>query len=132
MHVETFVRLFNMVRQNYCNFRIMLYELLTDTEIEGNPQKIQPCVFTGPGKVILGDNVCLGCLPSPYYWSTYCSFDTRTINAVIRIGSKVRTNNNLYCCAVGEIAIGNSTLIGANVVIMDFDGHDYNRLLLNG
>lgn len=126
MAKETIVRLFTMLRQNYYNFRIMLYELLTDTEIEGNPQKIQPCVFTGPGRFIFGDNVFLGCLPSPYYWSTYCSFDTRTINAVIRIGSKVRINNNLHCCAFGEISIGDSTLIGANVVIMDCDGHEIN------
>jgi len=124
MRIETIMSLFQTLRQKYYDFRILLYELLTDGEIEGTPQKMQPCIFTGQGKVIFGSNVVLGYCPSPYYWNTYCYFDTRSKNSIIKIGSNVITNNNFSCCALGELTIGESTLIGPNVVIMDFDGHN--------
>jgi len=47
-------------------------------------------------------------------------------DALIEIGDKINTNNNIFICAANHIKIGNNTLIGQNVVIMDFEAHGIN------
>lgn len=39
------------------------------------------------------------------------------------ICSNVSTNNNIFICAANYIDIGDDTLVGQNVIIMDFEAH---------
>ena len=39
------------------------------------------------------------------------------------IGRNVSTNNNIFICAANYIDIGDDTLVGQNVIIMDFEAH---------
>jgi acetyltransferase-like isoleucine patch superfamily enzyme len=47
----------------------------------------------------------------------------RTKESKIIIGNNVLTNNNIFLCAANYIEIGDETLIGQNVTIMDFEAH---------
>lgn len=107
----------------YLRARIWLYSLLSNGEVSGEPNIIHPCIFTGSGKVVCGQNVRLGIWPSPHYWSGNSHFDTRSSEALIEIGNNVAINNNFTAICLDKILIGDNTLIGINVTIMDFDAH---------
>ena len=115
-NITTFGRL-------YLQARIWLYSLLSTGAVSGAPYIIHPCIFTGLGKVACGQNVKLGVWPSPHYWSGNSHFDTRSETALIKIGNNVTINNNFTAICLERIVIGDDTLIGINVSIMDFDAH---------
>lgn len=126
MQINRILKIINEIRTIYSSFRHVVYDLLTEVDIVGNPKKNQPCLFVGPGTFVFGDNVNVGYWPSPYFWNTHCYFDTRTKESVISIGSNVAINNNFACVAYGKISIGDNTLIGTSVVVVDFDAHEIN------
>lgn len=87
----------------------------------------QPLLVLGRGKVCIGSNVEIGVPTSPYYLSTYCYLEARNLTASITIGSNVKINNNFYAIAnTSSIYIGQNTLIGLNVGIVDSDFHRIN------
>jgi len=44
-------------------------------------------------------------------------------NSKIKIGNNIATNNNIMICAANYIEIGDNTLIGQYVTIMDHEAH---------
>lgn len=105
--------------------RIWKYRALSDIrEIDGKANMRQPVLFTGKGKVIIGDGVVIGVRRSPFFYSGYSYIEAREENALIKIGDGVWTNNNLVIfCNSSTVVIGHDTLIGFNVQIMDCDFH---------
>lgn len=47
----------------------------------------------------------------------------RYIKSYIKIGNNVSTNNNIFICAANYIEIGDDTLIGQGVTVMDHEAH---------
>src|ERR1019366_5361517 len=50
-------------------------------------------------------------------------FQARYNDSKIKIGNNVSTNNNIMVCAANYIEIGDNTLIGQYVTMMDHDAH---------
>lgn len=91
---------------------------------EGNARYVQPMLFLGKGKVIIGDGNTFGYFPSPYYFNGYSHIEARHENAWIKIGSNNHFNNNLLITAEHDgISIGNDCLVGTNVSIINSDYH---------
>jgi len=87
------------------------------------PQVQQITICAGKGIVILGKNVSLGYKMGGFHRSGSIELQARYENAKIKIGKNVSTNNNIFLCAANYIEIGDHTLIGQNVVIMDHEAH---------
>jgi maltose O-acetyltransferase len=106
--------------------RIWKYNLLsTCRRIEGEPVRLQPVLFVGPGQVILGDRVIFGWKSSPLFYAGYCHVETTVPDARIEIGDRTEFNNNLMIKSEGAgIKIGRDGLFGANVEIFDSNFHD--------
>jgi acetyltransferase-like isoleucine patch superfamily enzyme len=106
--------------------RIWKYRLLsTCRRIEGEPIVLQPVLFVGPGKIVLGDHVQFGWKSSPLFYAGYCHVETTTPDARIEIGDRTEFNNNLMIKSEGAgITIGRGGLFGANIEIFDSNFHD--------
>ena len=85
----------------------------------------QPTFFLGWGQILVGKRVRFGIARSPYFFAGYIYVELRNKQSLIRFGDDVYVSNNCVICAEGEgIDIGDRTMIGANVEIVDTDGHD--------
>lgn len=87
------------------------------------PNCNQKTLITGSGKVLIGDDCMFGYKPGGFHKGGCIEFQPRTQNAMIKLGKNVSTNNNLFFCASNYIEIGDDTLIGQYVTIMDFEAH---------
>ena len=116
------MRLMNFYQQ--C--RIAKYRLLSNcANVEGKPTILQPVHLAGKGTIRFKGNVKLGCFPSAYYLSGYTYIEARTEEAVIEIGDGVWMNNNVAIISNGAgIKIGNRSMLGTHVEILDSDFHD--------
>ena len=93
-------------------------------QFEGNwPICDQLTCATGIGNVIIGDNCSFGYKPGGFHRGGMIEFQTRYKEAEIVIGKNIATNNNIFICSANHIEIGDNTLIGQNVTIMDFEAH---------
>ena len=90
------------------------------TSIPNCQQKI---FITGKGRVTIGDKCSFGFKLGGRNKYGAIELQPRTIDAHIQIGNSVSTNNNLFICSSNKITIGNNTLIGENVTLMDFEAH---------
>lgn len=99
--------------------------LLTNTKVysETIPQFQQKTFITGKGSVYIGKNCAFGYKPGGFHYGGSIELQARTPESQIKIGSNVTTNNNIFICSSGSIEIGDYTLIGQNVCIMDFEAH---------
>ena len=105
--------------------RIMKYKLLSDCKIvSGNPIKYHPLLLKGEGKISFGENVQIGVISSPNFYSHYNYLEARGSESEITIGSNVAINNGFSIVAYDKVTIGNKVLIGVNCSIMDNDGHE--------
>lgn len=89
----------------------------------GVPAVNQLIKFTGKGKVQIGKDCSFGCIFGGYHKYGYIELQARYPEAKIMFGNNIDTNNNLFICSANKIIIGDNTLIGQNVTIMDFEGH---------
>lgn len=105
--------------------RRLKYRLLSNCKnIIGTPKCEQPVLFLGEGQISFGNNVNLGYRQSPNFYNCYSYFDVRKPESKITIGDNVWINNNcVLICNGGGISIGNKTLLGVNVEIIDSDFH---------
>jgi len=86
----------------------------------------QKTLLTGAGHIYLGENCVFGYKLGGFYRGGSIELQARYKNAVIKIGDGVATNNNVFICAANHIEIGSDSLIGQNVIIMDFEAHGIN------
>lgn len=83
----------------------------------------QKTIITGKGIVNIGENCEFGFKMGGFYRNGCIEIQPRYKSAFIKIGNKVITNNNIFICAAKYIEIGDNTLIGQNVTLMDFEAH---------
>jgi acetyltransferase-like isoleucine patch superfamily enzyme len=97
--------------------------LLKRVNIPGILDVQQITLCTGRGKVHIGEKCCLGFKLGGFWRKGSIELQSRFAGATIAIGNGVSTNNNIFLCAANHIEIGDNTLIGQNVSIMDFEAH---------
>lgn len=114
-----------LIIKYYQKIRIRLFRYLsTNKNISGQPNIKQPVHFAGNGKIVFGNNVQIGYLPSPYFYSGYSYIESRNEDAIIIFGDRVVTNNNLMVVSdSGRICFGDNVIIGSNVEIINSDFH---------
>jgi acetyltransferase-like isoleucine patch superfamily enzyme len=83
----------------------------------------QKLIFSGEGSVLVGELCSFGYKLGGFYRGGCIEIQSRFKQSIIKIGKNVSTNNNVFICAANNISIGDDTLIGQNVTIMDYEGH---------
>lgn len=122
------LRLRRVIARNFARaiqaLRIFIYRQLSDNSVYGTPQLFQPAQFVGRGKIEFEDNVSIGVVTSPMFFSTYAYFDARKPSSYILIGKGTWINNNFRVISdSGSIKIGRGCLIGSNVEIINSNFH---------
>lgn len=87
------------------------------------PSIRQLVICEGEGKVIIGKNCLFGVKLGGFNKGGSIELQARYKTAVIKIGNNVGTNNNIMLCAANYIEIGDDTLIGQYVMLMDIEAH---------
>jgi acetyltransferase-like isoleucine patch superfamily enzyme len=87
------------------------------------PSCNQKTLLTGSGIVFFGQKCSLGYKLGGFHRGGSIEIQPRYKDSVIKIGNNVSTNNNLFLCAANYIEIGDKTLIGQYVTIMDHEAH---------
>ncbi|WP_406844512.1 acyltransferase [Flavobacterium soyae] len=95
----------------------------TRIEIKKLPFFQQTTILRGKGKILIGEQCMFGTIDGGFNRNGTIEFQARYKDATITIGDNVATNNNIFICAANKIEIGNHTLIGQNVTLMDFEAH---------
>ena len=104
--------------------RIFFYYMLSNCKIEGRPFLHQPLLIIGKGVIKFSNDVKIGVIPSPFFYSTYAHIEARNLGSSITIGSGTWINNGFIAIAeYSSITIGRNCLIGAAVEILDSDFH---------
>ncbi len=115
---ELYYEYFNFVFPNL--IKILKKSIL----IKGNkPKFLQYTLFDGAGKVEIGNGCIFGCKLGGFHKGGSIEIQARYENSKIKIGNNIATNNNIFICAANYIEIGNDSLIGQNVTIMDHEAH---------
>ena len=83
----------------------------------------QKVLITGEGLVEIGKNCAFGFKLGGFNRRGCIELQARYASAKIKIGNRVSVNNNLFICSANRIEIGDETLIGQNVTMMDFEAH---------
>ncbi|GEP50708.1 hypothetical protein FNO01nite_13800 [Flavobacterium noncentrifugens] len=108
----------------FVTLRIRKYQWLSDCKkVSGKPNYHHPCLLAGKGRIVFGQQVQMGVIYSPNYYSNYSFIEAREENSEIKIGDHVAINNNFSAVAFSKITISDFTVIGINCSIMDSDGH---------
>jgi acetyltransferase-like isoleucine patch superfamily enzyme len=87
------------------------------------PICIQKTILTGDGGLEVGSKCIFGFKLVGFYHGGCIELQPRYKNSLIKIGNNIATNNNIFICAANYIEIGDNTLIGQNVTIMDHEAH---------
>ena len=83
----------------------------------------QYTIVSGSGKLFIGTKCVFGFKLGGRHRNGSVEIQPRYKNARIIIGDNVLTNNNVFICAANYIEIGQNTLIGEGVTIMDHEAH---------
>lgn len=83
----------------------------------------QKLLLTGEGRILIGEECFFGCRLGGRNKNGVIEIQARSKDSVIQIGKNVATNNNIFICSVNSIVIGDDTLLGEGVTIMDFEAH---------
>lgn len=79
--------------------------------------------LTGNGTIEIGESSFFGYKIGGRYYGGCCEIQTRSKDAVVKIGKNVAVNNNMFFCANKSIVIEDDVLIGERVTIMDHNAH---------
>jgi maltose O-acetyltransferase len=106
--------------------RVWKYRLLSSCpHVSGAPIALQPVLFVGAGRIVLGESVQFGWKRSPLFYTGYCHVEAAGEQAVIEIGDRTEINNNSMLKSEGAgIRIGANGLFGAHIEIFDSNFHD--------
>ena len=115
-----------LILKGYQFLRIFFYYLMSENKKVFSLKNFnQPVIFMGEGKITIAKTVNIGVKTSPGFMSTYGYLEARNNLSKIVIGERVWINNNVSIVSEGEgIIIGDDTLIGHDVEIIDSDFHD--------
>ena len=83
----------------------------------------QKTIITGDGNIVIGDGCMFGCILGGYFLTGIIELQPRYKKTLIQIGNRVMSNNNLFICAANYVSIGDNTLIGQGVCIIDHEAH---------
>lgn len=108
----------------YKYYKIQNIRFKAKVNFKSSPEFNQKIFLTGLGRIEIGKNCCFGFKRGGFNYGGSIELQARTTESVITIGDNVNTNNNVFLSSSNHINIGNSTLIGQNVSIMDFEAHD--------
>ena len=109
----------------FVKLRILKYKIVSTCQnVTGQPKLFHPLQLNGKGKIVFGENVQIGVVNAPHYYSHYSYFEARDSNSEICIGNHVRINNNCAIEALSKITIEDYVLLGVNCSILDNDGHN--------
>ncbi len=113
----------------FVSLRIQKYRWLSDcNNVTGDPNRFQPLLLKGKGKISFGKDVQIGVIASQDFYSSYAYIEVRLASSTVKIGNNVAINNGFSLTAFGNIQIGDDVLIGSNCSIVDNDGHSLNPL----
>lgn len=106
--------------------RIWKYRTLsTCRDVRGTPRVIQPVLFLGQGRIVLGEDVQFGWRASPEFHTGYSHIEAAAPGAVVEFGDRFELNNSAFVKSEGAgIVLGADGLFGARVEIFDSDFHD--------
>lgn len=90
---------------------------------KSTPKAYQKVLCEGKGIVEIGDTCSFGYKLGGFNRGGYIELQARYPNAVIKIGDNVSSNNNIFICSANHVEVGDNTLIGQYVTIMDFEAH---------
>lgn len=108
----------------YVEIRIKKYNFLSDcTKISGKPNLFHPLLMKGKGRIVFGENVQIGVISSPNYYSHYCYFEARDEDSQISIGNNVAISNAFTIECNSKVVIEDNVLVGDSCSIIDNDGH---------
>lgn len=113
---------FNFIYPNRINLfrqRIIYYR---------RPLISQYTICEGKGIVEIGNNCSFGYKLGGFHRGGSIELQARYMNSKIKIGNNIATNNNIMLCAANYIEIGDNTLIGQNVTIIDHEAHGIDPL----
>jgi acetyltransferase-like isoleucine patch superfamily enzyme len=102
------------------NLKSILSKRLTYEKITSLQQIV---ICEGAGSVSIGNNCSFGYKMGGFNRRGGIELQARYQNSKIIIGNNVSTNNNIMLCAANYIKIGDDTLIGQYVTIMDHEAH---------
>ena len=111
------------------NKLILFYNEISKYSFKGmisvgkNVKFYQKLRLTGDGYIYICANSSFGYKIGGRYYGGSCEIQTRSKEAVIRIGNNVAANNNLFIMARKSIVIEDDVLIGESVTIMDHNAH---------
>jgi acetyltransferase-like isoleucine patch superfamily enzyme len=106
--------------------RVWKYRILSSCpNVSGTPVALQPVLFVGSGRIVLGDRVQFGWKRSPLFYTGYCHVEAAGADALIELGDRTEINNNSMLKSEGAgIRVGRDGLFGAHVEIFDSDFHE--------
>jgi acetyltransferase-like isoleucine patch superfamily enzyme len=106
--------------------RIWKYRALsTCLRVSGKPVLLQPVLFVGSGRIVLGRDVEFGWPRSALYFTGYCHIEAAGPESVVAIGDGAQINNNAFIKSEGPgIRLGARVLLGSGVQIIDSDFHE--------
>lgn len=88
----------------------------------------QKMFITGKGVVEIGKGCVFGYKYGGFHRGGAIEIQPRYKKAKIKIGNNLWTNNNIFICAANYIEIGDNSLIGQYVTIMDHEAHGIDPL----
>jgi acetyltransferase-like isoleucine patch superfamily enzyme len=115
----------NKIYKNIFNFWLLNFKGILSKKVvfRSKPLCNQKTYLTGYGKIEIGSNCIFGYKFGGGYYKGAIEIQPRFANSLVRIGNDVTTNNNLFVLAGNYIEIGDNTVIGQQVTIMDFEAH---------
>lgn len=110
----------------YQRLRILAFKISSDaSSFVGDPIIYQPVLFSGKGKITIGDRVKFGISGAPSFYNGYILINSRNGDSSIEIKDDCWVSNNSALISEGGgIRIGKGTLVGNNVEIYDSDFHN--------
>lgn len=124
-----FFKLWSNVQDGILQLRNFVFPNCSDI-LNGNiqfnqkwPKCNQKTVLTGVGKTTIGLNCVFGYKLGGFHRHGIIEFQARYKDSQIILGNNVSTNNNIFFCAANLIEVGDDTLIGQYVTILDHEPH---------
>ena len=112
-------RLVHIARRIIQRPRIIEYQMLSSTRLQGKPILHQPLQSVGLGVIEFSGKVNIGVFPSPFFFSTYAYIEARNSTAKVSIGDGTWINNGFSAIAEHtSICIGQRVMIGTMLKFM--------------